>query len=203
MPSTQLAYTLSSDSVKVILCYSYHACSYNQYIIQHMHSVIHHLWHISTQPSMEATSHFYAHMTSLTIFHSMNYLHLLSLCDIFTFTWPLHFSYQTSGSYFSNDWLRWQMRRSHFWLTALFLYTNPVFIAVYFWNLYTFLIFLVFWFQNHFYCASPKNKSLQTKGYLHRQSGVRDWHSKVTYMVTWNGLPMGKHTREKDSKIKK
>jgi len=37
---------LSSRSV--IFCYSHCACSDSQYIIQHMHCVIHHLWHITT-----------------------------------------------------------------------------------------------------------------------------------------------------------
>ena len=32
-----------------ILCHSYCVCSYNQHIIRHIHSVIHHLWHISTR----------------------------------------------------------------------------------------------------------------------------------------------------------
>jgi len=41
----QFAY-LSNCSV--ILCYPYCACCYCQCIIQHMHRVIHHLWHIST-----------------------------------------------------------------------------------------------------------------------------------------------------------
>jgi len=27
-----------------VVCYSYHACSYNQYIIQEMHFVIQHTW---------------------------------------------------------------------------------------------------------------------------------------------------------------
>ena len=30
------------------VCYSYNACSCNQYIIQQMQSLIHHLWHTST-----------------------------------------------------------------------------------------------------------------------------------------------------------
>jgi len=36
------------NTLFLVLCYSYCACSYNQYIIQHVHSMIHHLWHIST-----------------------------------------------------------------------------------------------------------------------------------------------------------
>jgi len=52
-------------------------------------------------------------------------------------------------------------------MTVQFFYTNPVFIAAHFLNLYTFLIFLVFWFQNHWYCDSSQNTSLQTKGYLY------------------------------------
>jgi len=38
---------------------------------------------------------------------------------------------------------------------------------------------------------------------VHRQNSVCNWHNKVTYMAMGNGLAMGKHTREKDSKIKK
>lgn len=34
--------------ILIFLCYSYHACYYIKYIIQQMHSMVHHLWRKST-----------------------------------------------------------------------------------------------------------------------------------------------------------
>jgi len=50
----------------VIFCYSYCACSYSQYIIQHMHCVIHHLWPITTPYREERKIYCY-----------VDYIHLL------------------------------------------------------------------------------------------------------------------------------
>lgn len=46
-----------------------------------------------------------------------------------------------------------------------------------------FLIFLVFWFQNHCYCESSQNTSLQTMGYLYTERTV--YAIGITRQHTW------------------
>jgi hypothetical protein len=66
-----------------------------------------------------------------------------------------------------------------------------------------FILFLYFWSSGFKTIVTVNHHIITNQGLpVHRQNSVCNWHNKETNIAMWNGLAMGKHTRQ-DGKIKK